>query len=277
MAYAKLGDVSLDYLPCRYGTSKLLFRGPKRRVDAPYVAFLGGTETYGKFIARPFPALIEARLDMTCLNLGWPNAGVDVLLKDEAILPLAAGAQAVVVQVPPVQNMSNRFYSVHPRRNDRFLRASPMMGAMFRDVDFTEFHFTRHMLRRLRELAPHRFDLLTGELQAAWSARMRLLLERIEAPVVLLWLSRHVPGQCADRPDLAQDPAFVTRDMLAALRGHVAHLVEVTISAAAQANGTRGMVFTEFEAAAAARLPGPMAHQEAAQALIPVLAGMPER
>lgn len=32
MTYDALGAGALDYLPCRYGTSKLLFRGPRRPV-----------------------------------------------------------------------------------------------------------------------------------------------------------------------------------------------------------------------------------------------------
>ncbi len=54
MTYMKLGQAALDYYPCRYGASKLLFRGPRRRLQGDYVAFLGGTETYGKFIETPF-------------------------------------------------------------------------------------------------------------------------------------------------------------------------------------------------------------------------------
>ena len=46
MTYDALGAGALDYLPCRYGTSKLLFRGPRRPLKEPYIAFLSGTETY---------------------------------------------------------------------------------------------------------------------------------------------------------------------------------------------------------------------------------------
>ena len=274
MTFERLGDSPLDYMPCRYGTSKLMFRGPKRRPEGPHAVFLGGTETYGKYIARPFPALVEAATGLPCVNLGWPNAGVDVFLRDAEILRIASAAQAVVLQLPAAQNMSNRYYSVHPRRNDRFLRASTMMRAMFREVDFTEFHFTRHMLRRLKELAPDRFNLIRDELQAAWSARMGLLLGRIEAPVVLLWMSRHAPGCLADRPDLSQDPAFVTRAMVEALRDKAQAVIEVPASPQALAAGTSGMIFPETEAQAASRLLGPLAHQEVAAELAPVLSGL---
>jgi hypothetical protein len=44
MTYDALGAGALEYLPCRYGTSKLLFRGPRRSLNKPYLVFLGGTK-----------------------------------------------------------------------------------------------------------------------------------------------------------------------------------------------------------------------------------------
>lgn len=272
MAYEKLGVQPLDYQPCRYGASKLLFRGPKRCLDGRYAVCLGGTETYGKFIARPFPALVEEQAGMPCVNLGWPNAGLDVLLNEGEIIAAASRAVVTVLQVPGAQNLSNRYFSVHPRRNDRFVQASPILRAMFGEVDFTEFHFTRHMLRHLAHVSPGRFAVLRDELQTAWVARMGSLLCRIEGPVVLLWLSAHAPRARADDPDLAADPAFVTRAMLDAVRGKAAQVVEVTLSPAALAAGTAGMVHSEFEANIAAELPGPAAHEEVAERLAPVIA-----
>jgi len=272
MAFERLGESSLDYMPCRYGASKLLFRGPRRRLTGRYAAFLGGTETYGKFISRPFPALIEARTGAKCINLGWPNAGIDVFLNDPDVLAAASSAQVTVLQVPPAQNMSNRFYRVHPRRNDRFLEASAMLRAIYREVDFTEFHFTRHMLLRLQAVSADRFALVRDELQAAWRARMHLLLERLSCPVVLLWVSAHHPDTYADHPDLAADPAFVTRDMVDALRDRVLHVIDATASPEALHTGTRGMIFSEFDATAAAELLGPAVHQETADALSPIIA-----
>ena len=61
MAYEYAGEAALDYFPCRYGQSKLLFRGPRRRLEGAYVAAIGGTETYGKFVPDPYPALARMR------------------------------------------------------------------------------------------------------------------------------------------------------------------------------------------------------------------------
>jgi len=265
------GRAPLDYCPCHYFGSKLIFRGPPRHLDGDYVAFLGGTETYGKFIREPFPAMVEKRLGLACVNLGWPNAGLDVLLNDPAMSKARAAAAAVVLQMPGAQNMSNRFYTVHRRRNDRFLKATAALRRLFPDVDFTEFHFTRHMLRRLQGVSPDRFDLVREELRTVWVERMDKLLAGDGPPVVALWFAARRPSLGCDGADLAQDPAFVTRRMLEAVRTKAAQVVEVTASATALKTGTSGMVFSSVEAPAANELLGPAAHAEAAVALVPAL------
>ncbi|MFT7106724.1 MAG: hypothetical protein ACJAVT_001245 [Yoonia sp.] len=55
----------LSYLPCRYGALRMLFRGPRKRLNQPYLAFVGGTETYGKFIGKPYLALVENAMRQT--------------------------------------------------------------------------------------------------------------------------------------------------------------------------------------------------------------------
>lgn len=271
MAFDRVGQQALEYEPCRYDGSRLLFRGPKRRLDGDFVAFLGGTDTYGKFIARPFPALIEMWTGVKCINFGWPNAGTDVYLNDPGLLGIAARARLTVLQVPCAQNMSNRFYQVHPRRNDRFVQASDRLRALYEEVDFTEFHFVRHMLRHLSEVSPERFEKVRQELAAAWVPRMRSLVERVGGPVALLWFSSRSPDQDGESPDLASDPSFVTRPMLEGLRGKVHQIVEVVASVEAQRTGVENMIFAQSETPAAAALLNPAAHDEAARALLPIV------
>ena len=120
MSIDTMGPGALDYLPCRYGSSKLVFRGPRRELGQPFVAFVGSSETYGKFIKEPFPALVEQQLGRACVNFGLLNAGVDAFVHDPFVRNTAAQADVTVVQIMGAQNMTNRFYAVHPRRNDRF-------------------------------------------------------------------------------------------------------------------------------------------------------------
>lgn len=271
MAFEYPGDGSLDYLPCRYGTSKLLFRGPRRKLEAPYCAVLGGSETYGKYVADPFPALLEQRLGRTVVNFGYMNAGADVFLNEPAILDAAARAEVTVVQLLGAHNMSNRFYAVHPRRNDRFLRASQLMKTIFREVDFTEFHFTRHMLLSLKRRAPDKYALVEQELKAAWVARLRVLLQKIPGRTVLLWVGDHHPGG-QSRDELGPEPLLIDRSMVDTVRPFATDYVQVTPSARACAAGTSGMFFAPLDAPVAAEMPGPIVHQEVADALAPVVA-----
>ncbi len=99
MAFQYTGESALDYFPCRYGKSKLLFRGPRRRLDVPFVAAVGGTETYGKFVAQPWPELLERKLGMQVVNFGYLNAGVDVFLHEPQIIEASEAAQLTVVQL----------------------------------------------------------------------------------------------------------------------------------------------------------------------------------
>jgi len=274
MSYDVLGAGALNYAPCRYGNSRILFRGPERRLDAPYVAFLGGTETYGKFIKTPFPALVESSLGVNCINFGIPNAGIDVLANEGFLIDAALGAQISVVQIVGTQNLSNRFYTVHPRRNDRFISASPLLSSIYPEVDFSEFHFTRHMLNILYGVSPQRFAVVRQELQEAWMSRMKLLLRRIQGKAVLLWLADCSPPEASDvqtNPANNSDPLFVTRQMLEQLEAHAKEFVQVVLSQKALAAGTQGMMFSEMEAPAAQKLLGPQAHGEAAQVLTGML------
>lgn len=266
MTFDALGAGALDYLPCRYGTSKLLFRGPRRSLKEPYVAFLGGTETYGKFVANPFPYLVEEKLGETSINLGCVNAGVDVYASDVQLTNIASEASVTVIQLMGAQNLSNRFYTVHPRRNDRFLKPSGLLQEIYREVDFAEFNFNKHMLERLLTLSPSRFDTVVDELQQAWLARMRLLLRAIKGKTVLLWFANHALDDVFSADD-EHDPWFITREMIEELRPLATEVVEVVVTSSSQALGSEGMVFDPMESSVAKHLMGPAAHHEAAQAI----------
>lgn len=270
MRHDMLVEPGVNYAPYRPSGSRLYFRGPQRTPQQPWIAFLGGTETYGKFIDRPFTALTEDRIGMPCLNLGVANASIDVYLNDPAAIEVAQRAALTVLQITGAHSLSNRFYTVHPRRNDRFVKASSVLRAIYPEVDFTEICFTRHLLTTLWDLSPERFAILREELQTAWSARMRSLLTTLGPRTLLLWFAPHLPSDLPweDRRDpLRIEPMFVTRRMVDALRPLVRGVVMVQPSARAQAQGNAGMIFTPLQEAAASELPGPAAHEEAADAL----------
>ncbi|MFN3662979.1 DUF6473 family protein [Yoonia sp.] len=277
MRYESIDKDELPCTPCRYGQSRTWFRGPRRALDRPYIAFLGGTATYGKYIETPFPALVEIATGRRCINFGCVNGGIDVFVNDPTITQICKAADLNVVQVMGANHLSNRFYTVHQRRNDRFLSASPQLRTIYPEVDFVEFAFTRHMLGYLYDLCASRFDAVVDELRKAWLARMQQMLRQIGPDTVLLWFSDTPLNDVvwSERPrHLQVDPLFINASMIDRLGPLVRQVLVVTPTADALAMGTVGMRVPASQDQAAGQMLGPACHTEAANALINALSGL---
>ncbi|MEX3016938.1 DUF6473 family protein [Gymnodinialimonas hymeniacidonis] len=267
MSIEQRGRMPLDYNPVVLPGSALRFRGPLATDRQPSIVCIGGSETFGRFIDAPFPAQLNEHSDQPVINLGVMNAGLDVLMTDHAILGALDDAEAVILQIISAHNMSNRFYTVHPRRNDRFLKASTMLRTIYPQVDFTEFNFTRHMLTQLHELSPDRFEIVRNELEAAWTARMIRFLGQVSAPVHLLWLSNRSPD-AEESGDMSTDPLFVSPKMLDSVARYANSLTVVTPDAVQAPDDLQGKFFGPKEEAAARLLPGPKLHALATEELL---------
>ncbi len=218
---------NLGYHPCRYGASKILFRGPPRRLRGDYVTFVGGSDTFGPMIAHPYPDMLEDDLGVSAINLGCRSAGIDLFNSSPALLDICSMSCATVVQVLGAANMSNRFYTVDPRHNERFVRASKTLKSLYPEVEFARFTTTAELLLHLAQIGPERLHKVRYELQTAWVARMRTMLGRIEGPKILLWLADHIPFSTATGGTICRDPLFVDRAMLNAVKNYADCLVEV--------------------------------------------------
>jgi len=167
---------------------------------------------------------------------------------------LCHDASGVVLQVIGATNLSNAFYKVHPRRNDRFVAPTDKLTALFPEIDFTEIAFTGHLIARLRGVDEARFDLVKQHLQRTWLRRMKTLIGQCTGPVVLLWLRG---------PSDDEAPAFITRDMVNTLKDLATKLVELET----QTGVTDGMCFAPLDAVNAAQALSVDAHIKAAKAL----------
>ena len=216
MTYTKLGPRALDYTLCQYGVSRNIFRGPRKSFCNPYIACLGGSETFGQSVPAPFPILTERLIGQTMVNLGVTHAGPDLYLKDDAVIDIARKAQLCVLQIMGAHNMSNRYYKVHPRRNDRFTKALPALVDLVPEVDFTGFHYTKHLLHHLNVMDCDRFERITTALRKTWCDKMKRLLTVIDRPTVLLWIQNTPASFSFD-----SDPLFVTQSDISSLKPQV--------------------------------------------------------
>ena len=222
MMQQALAGAGQGFEPCRYGSSRLTFRGPARPLDGRHIAFVGGAETLGRYVEAPFTTLLEREMGEVCVNFGQAHASVETFLHDPLVGNACRDALVTVVGVTGAGNLSNRLYSVHPRRNDRFVKPSASLRAIFPEVDFADICFTRHLLMTLWNAAPDRFDVVRDELRIAWGARMRTFIDRIGPRVVLLWM----PPEPSEGP-LGSEPLFVTGAMVEMLRPLVQGIVAV--------------------------------------------------
>jgi hypothetical protein len=215
--------------------------------------------------------LIETAIGEVCVNLGNQSSGPDVFLNDTAIQSLCHDAAATVIQIPCATNLSNPFYKVHPRRNDRFIAPTERLVALFPELDFAEIAFTGHLITRLRAIDEQRFIVVRDELCKTWVRRMKALVAQCTGPTFLLWLAARAPQETSTGIHPSNHPAFVTRAMVEALRPQVSDIIEVV----AKRGDTNGMQFAPLESLAAQDMLGVDAHEAAAKALrTPLLHGL---
>ena len=255
---------------CRYGASTLPFRGPAVDRSAPHLVMIGSSEVVGRYVRSPMHAEVAEALGLPVANLGVQNAGLDAFVDDDALLADAGAATLAVLQVTSATNLSNRLYTVHPRRNDRVLSQSDRMRALFPEVDFSEFVFTRHMLIALRDRDPARFETVVAEMGTAWTARMHLVLRRLACPAVLL----RIDGVGNDA--LGPDPLFVTDAMVEAAALHARGVVRVDVAGLADDDQLPEMAFEPAEIDAARAALPPVAHERVAAAVVRAVAPMLE-
>lgn len=223
IAVDEIGEVDLY----RFGRSKQIFRGTRPNLKNPYVAFIGGSETFGKFVSTPFPTLVKRYLRMTCVNWGTPGAGPGFFLKDPVILEACSKAEICVVQVMNPVALSNRMYSVFPRRNMRLRGVSSALRSLFPDVNFEDFKYVSAMLRKLADEDAEAYKIVLDEQRSAWVARMDELLNDIETRKVLLWLAPLDP---------VKSGCLITEEMVNAVRKKVETVITIRIKSKCGAN-----------------------------------------
>ncbi|MEO0945575.1 MAG: DUF6473 family protein [Pseudomonadota bacterium] len=272
-AVGQTDAAGLDYQPWGFEGTKLRFRGPPVDLNAPFVAVLGGTETYGKYVETPFPVKLQEWINTPVANLGVHQAGLTLFSEERWLLETASRADVCILQVLGAQNMSNRMYSVHARRNDRFLAASDALREMYQGVDFAEINFTGHLLKTLYAQSEIGFAKLMDELKWAWIQRMKRIVQMIECDVILLWASDRSPNETG-HPLGDTEPMFVDREMLDALEQEGARVVEVVLPDMHET--AEGMVFSDGKRGAATALPGPAEHTRIAEVLAEAIAQLRE-
>ena len=229
----------VDYRMTELPGTGLWFRGPlPETLDEAggYFACVGAAQTLGCFCERPFPSLVAEATGLPALNLGYGGAGPEFFLGQEALLLYLNRARFVVLQAMSARSQSNSLYEcggleyVTMRRDGRRLGAHAAFDEAVRGPEaIARLPLPWRVRRKLGNWAARpRAAALVREAREAWLASSLALLERIEAPVILLWFSKRAPAyrqRYGTGTILGEFPHLVTPEMLGTLAPRVAGTV----------------------------------------------------
>lgn len=280
MAEHQIDDPMFDYKLYRFGRSRQIFRGPQQDLRGDYISFIGGSSTFGRYSDDPFSDQLRRQLDIHTLNLGTDGAGPGFFLGDPEVLRSAMDARVCVVQIMCSAALSNRMYTVRPRRNMRLHAVSDLLIGIFPEVEFERFSFVHAMLKHLQALDETRFKLVANEMKNAWIGRMQTLLNSIETKTVLFWFSQREPDTGHSMSGGPQYyPHFVDRAMIDAVVPSADAYVECTtdkgLPQSLHVDGKPVLFRPSGEPISENReFPSPEMHTQAAEALVPTLKSM---
>jgi LPS sulfotransferase NodH len=172
-------DYELYRLPT-VGTTT--FRGPPVDTSAPYLAFIGAAQTFGRFVPTPFPRQIGARLGVPVLNLAVGGAGPRHYLTSN-YLELINGAETVVIQIMSGRSASNSLFD-NSDSGGLIGRVRGEQSTMRAEEFFSRLGKT-HSQSRVKEIVDEtRNDYVLSFVQ---------LLRKIVVPKILFWFSIRAP------------------------------------------------------------------------------------
>jgi hypothetical protein len=250
-----------------------LLRGPKPKTISPgkYFSCLGAAQTFGRFCERPYPALLSEGLDLSALNLGFAGAGPRLFVGRPHLLRYANEGRFTVVQVMSARSEDNSRFDTGGREWMTRRSDGAQMGAepAYRDL--------------LENESPETVKEIIEETRENWANSYSALLEAIEVPTVLLWLSKRSPDYEESYADVlglfGEFPQLVNRSMVERIKPFADEYVEcVSARGSPQPLVSR---FTGEPASVAHRVdlrpgtqefntyyPSPEMHADAAEALL---------
>lgn len=186
------------------------FRGPRRDFSSSGgIVCIGAAQTFGRFVARPYPQQLSDLLEHEVLNLGRSGAGPEFYLNRPSLVARIHRADTVIVQAMSARSVSaGRFQALSNNNGVLSFVDGPYAG---------ERYLAQKAYKILRDTeGEDAFRTQIGAVQAQWLAHHRQLAEAISGDKILLWLSSAEPSNELVLKDSAVGtfPHFVTAEMV---------------------------------------------------------------
>ena len=156
-----------------------ILRGPKPSTleTDGYFACLGAAFTFGCFTDKPYPTLLQEKLGLPTLNLGFAGAGPSWFLQNKELIEYANNAKFVIILVMSGRSESNSLYNCG------------RLAGLHRKSDnkkITAFNAYQELLENYPEEYARE---IVNETRNNWIANYQELLSLIKKPKILFWFS----------------------------------------------------------------------------------------
>lgn len=182
--YQNLDKNIIDYKI--YNFQGLELRGPKLN-NQKYVAYIGASQTFGRFCSEPYSHLLEKKLNIGTLNFGVGGKGPTYFLENQIILEAVNQAEIVIIQVLSGRSTGNSVFEsldggMHGFRliDGKTMRADEVFSQLISGKD-------------KRGLSKEFMENLVKETRRNYVDNFIELLKAINAPKIFLWLSTRSP------------------------------------------------------------------------------------
>lgn len=166
-----------------YNLQGMTFRGPKPNLleEKKYFSCLGAAQTFGCFCDRPYPKILEEKINFQSLNLGFAGAGPDYFIQRPALIELINNGRFAIIQVMSGRSESNSlFYSggqeYLTRRSD--------------GIKIGAGQAYQQLLKKYPQDYVHQ---IVEETRQNWIMNYQKLLQLISIPKILFWFSVRNP------------------------------------------------------------------------------------
>ena len=221
--YQKHDDELVDFQLWKMDGLTHLFRGPKpvNLNRGEFFICMGAAQTFGRFVPKPFPALVAEKLNLQVLNAGHAGAGPLFFLQQKKILEIANSAKFAIVQVMSGRSESNTLFT---SKNGTAKLTRKIDGKTNQaEIIYDDF---------LAGASYGEIEKLVAETRLLYTQHFIELLQKIRVPKILFWFSERKPeyNQSYEnaRKLFGKFPHLVNSEMVEKIRPFADHYVECT-------------------------------------------------
>jgi hypothetical protein len=192
-AYAQLDWEIVDYqMYCldpdiidRQTNSSLLLRGPRPQniQNGDYFICVGASQTFGRFCKRPFPAILEEKLELQAINISRGGAVPSFFsMNSKKLFEYINNAKFAIIQIMSCRGENNSLFE------------SRGIGFYVKRCDGTSLTSEEAFKDLIEERDKHFIKKIVNETRESWVESYTKLLRQIYIPKVLFWFSTRKPN-----------------------------------------------------------------------------------